>query len=114
MLKSFHHIGKYILLLSRVFKKPDNYKLYGRQTVNEMVGLGLGSLGLISIIKGNYNNAEASLKQAIALDPDYTLAYENLVLLSQERENPDEIKLYLLKILEIIPDHNARQILKNI
>lgn len=50
MLSIFYHIGKYFLLLSRIFKKPDNIKLYLRQILNEMVSLGLGSLGLISII----------------------------------------------------------------
>ena len=72
------------------------------------------SLGLISIIKEDYKNAEISLRLAIALDPDYVLAYENLVLLYKKTNNLKATKLYLLKILEIIPDHNARQILKNI
>lgn len=50
MITALHNIGSYFLLLRRVFKKPDNYKLYWRQTVHEMVSLGLGSLGLIAII----------------------------------------------------------------
>lgn len=50
MLTVFHHIGKYFILLGRTFKKPDNYKLIGRQTIHEMVSLGIGSLGLIAII----------------------------------------------------------------
>lgn len=50
MLTVFQHIGKYFILLGRTFKKPDNYKLIGRQTIHEMVSLGIGSLGLIAII----------------------------------------------------------------
>jgi len=50
MLSLFDHIGKYFILLGRTFKKPDNYKLIGRQTIHEMVSLGIGSLGLIAII----------------------------------------------------------------
>jgi len=50
MKTTFYHIGKYFLLLSKIFKKPDNSKLYWRQIVYEMVSLGLGSLGLIAII----------------------------------------------------------------
>jgi len=50
MLTIFYHIGRYFLLLSRVFKKPDNYKIIGRQILHEMVSLGIGSLGLIAII----------------------------------------------------------------
>ena len=78
MLKAFHHIGKYFLLLGRVFRKPDNYKLYGRQTINEMVSLGLGSLGLISIIS-LFMGAVVTLQTVAAIDspliPLYTVGY---------------------------------------
>ena len=50
MLKIFHHIGKYFLLLGRVFKKPDNFKLIRKQIIFELNSLGIGSLGLIAII----------------------------------------------------------------
>ena len=50
MISALHNIGSYFLLLGRVFRKPDNFKLYWRQTLHEMENLGLGSLGLISII----------------------------------------------------------------
>lgn len=78
MLKAFHHIGKYFLLLGRVFRKPDNYKLYVRQSINEMVGLGLGSLGLISIIS-LFMGAVVTLQTVAAIDspliPLYTVGY---------------------------------------
>ena len=64
--------------------------------------------------KGNYKDAESSLKQAIILDPDYILAYENLVFLSQKRNNFEATKLYLRKILEIDPQHKAKQILEDL
>ena len=54
------------------------------------------------------------LKQAIALDPDYVLAYENLVLSAQMQNKMKDVKVYLNKILEIAPNHNARLILKNL
>ena len=53
------------------------------------------------------------LNQAIALDPDY-LAYENLVLSAQMQNKMKDVKVYLNKILEIAPNHNARLILKNL
>lgn len=78
MLKAFHHIGKYFMLLGRVFKKPDNLKLYIRQSINEMVGLGLGSLGLISIIS-LFMGAVVTLQTVAAIDspliPLYTVGY---------------------------------------
>ena len=42
------------------------------------------NLGYIAILKENYQEAERILKHAIAVDPDYILAYEKLVLLSQK------------------------------
>lgn len=78
MLNAFHHIGKYFMLLGRVFKKPDNLKLYIRQSINEMVGLGLGSLGLISIIS-LFMGAVVTLQTVAAIDspliPLYTVGY---------------------------------------
>ncbi len=70
------------------------------------------SLGLISILKENYVIAENYLKQAIALDPDYVLAYENLVFLYQKTNDSKQTKLYLRKILDIDPYHKAQQIIE--
>ena len=50
MLTTFHHIGKYLLLLGKTFKKPDNFKLTRKQIIHEMISLGIGSMGLIAII----------------------------------------------------------------
>ncbi len=72
------------------------------------------NLGFIAAIKGDYISAENSLKQAIALDPDYVLAYENLVFLFQKTNNHEATRKYLLKILEIAPDHKAKKILENL
>lgn len=78
MLSTFHNIGKYFILLGRVFKKPDNFKLYWRQIVHEMVALGLGSLGLISIIS-LFMGAVVTLQTVSAIDspliPLYTVGY---------------------------------------
>ena len=78
MLSIFYHIGKYFLLLGRVFKKPDNLKLYWRQIVNEMVSLGLGSLGLIAIISV-FMGAVVTIQTVAAIDspliPLYTVGF---------------------------------------
>jgi len=50
MLSTFYNIGRYFILLGRVFKKPDNFRLIRKQLIYEMVSLGVGSLGLIAII----------------------------------------------------------------
>lgn len=78
MLIALHHIGQYFLLLNRIFKKPENFKLYWRQTLSEMVSLGLGSLGLIAIISF-FMGAVVTLQTASNIDspliPDYAIGF---------------------------------------
>ena len=78
MLSIFYHIGKYFLLLGRIFKKPDNAKLYWKQIVYEMVSLGLGSLGLIAIIS-LFMGAVVTIQTVAAIDspliPLYTVGF---------------------------------------
>ena len=64
--------------MSRVFKKPDNYKLLRVQIVHEMVSLGLGSLGLIAIISV-FMGAVVTIQTVSAIDspliPLYTVGF---------------------------------------
>ncbi len=46
----FFHLGEYILLLKKVFKKPEKWKIYWREILHEMTEIGVGSVGLIIII----------------------------------------------------------------
>ena len=46
----FYHFGKYILLLKAVFRKPEKFSIYKNEIFREMVDIGLGSLGIVSII----------------------------------------------------------------
>ena len=46
----FYYIGDYILLLKKVFRKPEKWKIYWREVLHEMSDVGVGSLGLIVII----------------------------------------------------------------
>lgn len=46
----FYYLGEYILLLKKVFKKPEKWSIYWKQTLHEMSDIGVGSLGLIVII----------------------------------------------------------------
>ena len=78
MLSTFHHIGKYFLLLGRTFKKPDNYKLTRKQIIYEMVNLGIGSMGLIAIISV-FMGAVVTLQTAANMNnpllPGYLIGY---------------------------------------
>ena len=42
--------GKYVLLMKRVFTKPDRWNMFGRQYLHESTGLVIDSIGIIGII----------------------------------------------------------------
>jgi len=46
----FTVLGRYVLLLYKVFSKPEKMKIYARQTVLEIENLGLNSIGIVIII----------------------------------------------------------------
>ena len=46
----FYALGKYILLLKKVFRKPEKWYIYRKEIFREMDQIGVGSLWIISII----------------------------------------------------------------
>jgi phospholipid/cholesterol/gamma-HCH transport system permease protein len=50
IIKFFTQLGLYVLLLRKVFSVPEKPSLYYRQTMHELVYLGLNSIGIITII----------------------------------------------------------------
>ena len=46
----FYYFGEYLLLLKKVFRKPEKWKIYIREIIHEMTEIGVGSVGLIVII----------------------------------------------------------------
>lgn len=49
-MKFFSHLGRYYLLIKRVFGRPEKFSLYFKQTLREMDYLGVHSLGIVGII----------------------------------------------------------------
>ena len=49
-MRILYNLGKYFMFLRRVFRKPEKYSIYTAQVLREMNSLGLGSLGIVSII----------------------------------------------------------------
>ncbi len=45
-----YHLGRYYILIRRTFKKPEKGHVFWQQLVREMDSLGIGSLGIVSII----------------------------------------------------------------
>lgn len=46
----FEQIGKYFILLSKVFAKPEKIKIYYRQIIREVENLGINSFGIVIIV----------------------------------------------------------------
>jgi len=46
----FHAIGDYVLLMKRVFSRPEKKSMYYRQVVKEIESLGVNSIGIVAII----------------------------------------------------------------
>ncbi|TYR33890.1 ABC transporter permease [Sphingobacterium phlebotomi] len=65
----FHHFGSYILLLRKVFKKPEKWKIYLKEIFHEMNEIGIGSLSLILIIS-TFIGAVMTLQIAFQLVSD--------------------------------------------
>lgn len=49
-MKIIHHLGKYVLLLSKVFTKPEKTRIYYKQMIREIDKLGINSIGIVIII----------------------------------------------------------------
>lgn len=49
-MKFFFHFGKYLMLVKSLFVKPEKFHLYWKETLRQMVEIGIGSLGIVAII----------------------------------------------------------------
>jgi len=46
----FENLGKFFILLTKVFAKPENFKIYYKQTLREIENLGINSFGIVVIV----------------------------------------------------------------
>ena len=49
-MRLFYHLGRYYILMSKVFAKPERYGMYYRQTMRELEYQGINSIGIVVII----------------------------------------------------------------
>lgn len=49
-MKLFYHLGRYLLLIGIIIRKPEKASIYRRQIIVEMDNLGMDSLGIVTII----------------------------------------------------------------
>ena len=50
ILKPIATVGKYLMLMGRTFSRPERMRMYFKQYVNEMVQLGVNSIGIVLLI----------------------------------------------------------------
>lgn len=78
VLKIFEQIGLYFLLLLRVFRKPEKFKLYRKRIVEEINLLGVNSMGIVAILSV-FLGAVISLQTASNIEtpliPSYTIGF---------------------------------------
>lgn len=50
MIKALKTVGRYIMLMGRVFARPERMRMFFRQYINEMEQLGVNSIGIVLLI----------------------------------------------------------------
>ncbi|MDC1189164.1 ABC transporter permease [Flavobacteriales bacterium] len=71
----FDHLGKYYILMSQAFAKPDKFKVVWKRVIDEMESIGLGSLpivGILSIFMGAVTLLQMAYNFSNPLVPVYT------------------------------------------
>ncbi|MEP7110911.1 MAG: ABC transporter permease [Ferruginibacter sp.] len=46
----FTHFGRYLIMLRGMFTRPENHKMYWKEFMHQCTDIGIGSLGIVSII----------------------------------------------------------------
>lgn len=78
MLKFFELIGRYCILMGKVFSRPEKISIYRRRVIFEIEALGINSIGLTAIISV-FIGAAITLQMSISLEspfiPQYLIGY---------------------------------------
>lgn len=77
-MKLFFHLGRYFILIKRVFSKPEKVSVYMRQIVHEIDNIGISSLPIIAIISffmGGVITIQAAFGFTSPIIPLYALGF---------------------------------------
>jgi phospholipid/cholesterol/gamma-HCH transport system permease protein len=72
------HFGRYILWLGQVFRRPEKWSMYWKETLRQMDSIGIGSLiiiGIIAIFIGAVTAVQFSYQMNGSLIPRYYIGY---------------------------------------
>jgi len=73
----FTHFGRYLFMLKGMFSKPENAKLYWKEFMHQCSEIGIGSLGIVTIISvfmGAVSAVQTSYQLVSPLIPQSTIA----------------------------------------
>ena len=70
MLKFFEVIGRYFILMGKVFSRPEKWNIYYRRTIHEIEQLGVNSIPLTAIISV-FIGAVIALQMSISLESPF-------------------------------------------
>jgi phospholipid/cholesterol/gamma-HCH transport system permease protein len=76
-MKFFNHFGRYLLLIKGMFSKPENAKVYWKEFMHQCSDIGIGSLGIVSIISvfmGAVSAVQTAYQLTSPLIPTSTIA----------------------------------------
>lgn len=68
------HFGRYILFLGKVFARPERHSIYRQLILDEIIKLGVGSLGIIAIISA-FMGLVVTIQTASNIDSAWIPAY---------------------------------------
>jgi phospholipid/cholesterol/gamma-HCH transport system permease protein len=74
VMKPFFHIGRYFMLIKRVFSKPEKVSVYWRQIIHEINTIGITSLPIIAIIS-IFMGGIITIQSAYAIDSPFVPLY---------------------------------------
>jgi len=78
MIKLFENIGRYFMLMGKVFSRPEKFSIYRRRIWFEIEALGFNSISLTAIISA-FIGAVVALQMAITLEspfiPQFMIGY---------------------------------------
>lgn len=75
--KFFAPVGSYFLMLKGMFSKPENMKMYWKEFMHQCSEIGIGSLGIVSIISifmGAVSTVQTAYQLTSPLIPRFTIA----------------------------------------
>lgn len=77
-LNLFYHFGNFILWQKQIYRRPENNKMYYKETIRQMYDIGVGSLPivfLISIFIGAVTAVQFYYQMSGSLIPSYYIGY---------------------------------------